>query len=351
MSDQSTQPNRNGQGRTIIRAIFWPVLLVVVVAIAYRVWSSPAPSTITPTIAFVTADTTAYWDRVLEGAEAAADKFKVELRVIKPQGDLEAQNRALSNAVVQGVDGIAISPVDAARQTAKLRKVAQDTKLVTVDSDSVFSNRVCFVGMDNYSAGRACAEMVESILPGGGRVLIATGPLDKANGLARRRGVIDELLDKPRVPQGVPYPVEGDYKGDKYSVVATLVDPIDPEMATTRVAEFLAGNEVDCIVGLYGYHATAVADAVDRAGKSGEVRVVGFDAVSETLDAIAAGRVHGVIAQDQFSYGFDSIRILSEVVRGADYAVPLERRVEYPPSTVTGDTLEQFLRDAQRTGP
>jgi len=350
MTEQST-PTKSGQGRTIIRAIFWPVLLIVVVAVGYRVWSNPAPSKITPTIALVTADTTAYWDRVLEGADAAADKFDVTLRVIKPEGDLEAQNTALSGAVSQGVDGIAISPVDAARQTAKLRQVAQNTKLVTVDSDSVFSNRVCFVGMDNYAAGRACGEMVQSFLPEGGRVLIATGPLDKANGKARRRGVIDALLGNPSVPEGVPYAVDGVFRGDDYAIVGTLVDPIDPELAAAQIAEYLGANDVDCIVGLYGYHAVAIADAVEQAGKADEIIVVGFDAVSETLDAIAAGRVDGVIAQDQFSYGFDSVRILSEVVRGADYAVPLERRVEFPPSKVTADTLEQFLRDAQRSGP
>ena len=62
------------------------------------------------------------------------------------------------------------------------------------------------------------------------------------------------------------------------------------------------------------------------------------------------GAVQGVIAQDQFSYGYESIRILAEAIRGAEYALPLNRRVEYPPVVVTNDSLEAFFRDAQRSG-
>ena len=58
----------------------------------------------------------------------------------------------------KGYDGVAISPNDPPRQASALADIAADTNgnLITFDSDSTVSRRLCFIGTDNYDAGRVC---------------------------------------------------------------------------------------------------------------------------------------------------------------------------------------------------
>ncbi len=337
--------------KNLVRAVFWPALLIVLFVVAWRLFQASTP-VVTPRIAFITADSTPYWDGVLEGARAAADQYGVTLEVVTPNGDRDSQERALSDLDPALTDGVAISPVDAVRQTARLRQVAKSMSLVTVDSDSELSNRVCFVGMNNHDAGRKAATLIKDMLGDTpGRVLILSGPLDKANGRARREGLIDELQDRAAGASSEPTPPESVLESDGFIVGPTLLDEIDPGAATAQLVEYLesADELPNVIVGLYGYHAPAIVAALDQVRPDQQIRVIGFDAVPETLEAMERGAVQGVIAQDQFSYGYESIRILAEAIRGAEYALPLNRRVEYPPVVVTNDNLEPFLRESGRS--
>ena len=167
---------------------------------------------------------------------------------------------------------------------------------MTVDSDSELSNRICFVGMNNHDAGRQAGQLIESLLPDGGRVLILAGPLDKANGRDRREGLIDELLGRESRGSDVATAPESVLASERFSVGPTLLDEIDPDAATQQLVAYL--NETDetprAIVGLYGYHATVIANAIEQAGAAPDIRVIGFDAVPETLEAMERGAVHGV---------------------------------------------------------
>ena len=180
--------------KALARAVFWPVFVIAVVAFSF--YAANRYGDTKARVVFITADTTPYWERVTEGARDAARQYGVDLHVIQPDGTLDAQNASIDVALTDSADAVVISPVDGVRQTGKLRDLARQTKLVTVDSDSELSDRVCFVGMDNYIAGQNAADLVRAALPNGGRVLIAAGPLDKTNGQERRQGLIDSLLER-----------------------------------------------------------------------------------------------------------------------------------------------------------
>ena len=70
-----------------------------------------------------------------------------------PSGGITDQKDKIEDLLTRKVDGIAVSPIDAANQTELLNKAAERTNLVTHDSDAPESNRKCYIGMDNYEAG------------------------------------------------------------------------------------------------------------------------------------------------------------------------------------------------------
>ena len=51
-------------------------------------------------------------------------------------------------------------------QTALFNEVAGKIPLITVDSDSPKSNRIAFIGTNNYEAGRQIADLLKQALPG-----------------------------------------------------------------------------------------------------------------------------------------------------------------------------------------
>ena len=304
--------NRGG-GEHKLRHFVIVFLVTLLVAIGI-VWASGAfrPA---PRVVLITSTEDPYWDRVIAGAQAAAQQFDVKLDVVRSKGEEKVQSQAIRDALSASAKGIAISPVDAAAQTNLLREAAGKTTLITFDSDAPDSNRLAFVGTDNYLAGRLCAQVVRDALPEGGDVLISVGSVEKENGRLRRQGLIDNLLDRPIDPNRAAEPLDQPIKAGKYNIVGTLIDGTDPARCTTLTADALNKNpNLKLIVGLYGYTTPATLDALKQAGKLGKIKIVGFDEAEPTLAGIEQGNVYGTLVQDQYNMGYDAVRLLAEVM-------------------------------------
>lgn len=339
-------------GANQVRVVVWTTVALIVAAFAvFLITDTNRAGPVR--IALVTADSDPFWDVVAEGAQAAADQYDVELAIYKADGNVETQTREMLDATASSPDGIAISPVDPSQQALMLRQIAAERPLVTLDSDSVLSKRLCFIGADNYTAGRRCGELIKQALPNGGKVVVTMGPMKKENGHDRRQGIIDELMGLSFGPGRPTYPLDETYGDGSYELVATYIDEIDPEEAKANVLRALEEHpDVDCVVGIYAYGVPSALAALDEAGRD-NVAVVGFDDAEATLAAIEDGRAFGTVAQDQYSYGYESVSMLARAARGAGLAVvPISEKLHIEPQIVTQDTLAEFRanRAQQRSG-
>jgi ribose transport system substrate-binding protein len=304
-----------------------------------------------PKVALVTSGDTPYWDTVIRGAQDAAERYDVNLTVVKSKTDADAQTQAIQNLLQTRYDGVAVSPVNPNAQGAVLADAALNGALVTVDSDSPLSRRLCFVGTDNYYSGRLLAEQIKKALPEGGEVAICIGAPDKENTQHRRQGVIDELLDREYEPERAADPMDQAQKGEKYTVVATLVDNSDPAKATELAGEALKKHpNLKCFVGLLSYSGPAVLKALEPAGKLGTVKVVSMDAAPETLSGIEAGHVEASVMQDQYGFGFHAIRILAENARGETVGLPMFQRRTLPCEVINKDNVAAVMNQLSAAG-
>ena len=264
-------------------------------------------------IAIVTSGDGPYWDLVLAGAQDAAKQYNVDLTISRPKSNPDVQTDEIKKLLGGEYDGIAISPISPSLQTVLLGDVATNTTLLTFDSDVPVSRRLCFVGTDNYAAGRICGEQIRRAVPDGGEVIVSLGNADKDNTQRRRQGLIDELLERNYEPHRTTEAMDGELKGPKYTIVATLVDGSDPAKATELAAQALKDHpNVKCFAGLLSYSAPAILEAVDQAKQAGKVQIVGFDVPAKTLDAIEAGQIRSTVMQDQYGCGFHAVRILAD---------------------------------------
>ena len=302
-----------------------------------------------PRLAIV-AGQTPYFDLVVKGAQEAARQYDVDLDVIRAKGDAQAD--AIRGLLGKRYAGIAVSPFNPPAEAALLGELAGQTTLVTFDSDSPLSSRLCFVGTDNYFAGRLCGQQVRQAIGDTGEVIISSATLDKANGQRRRQGVIDELLDRPLDPDREMDPVDSpELKGPHYTVVTTLIDASGEDAIVEAVNKALNDHpNVKCLVGLNNFGAPRMIKALEKAQKLDKVQIVGFDADKDTLAGIEAGHVYASILQDQYGCGFQAVRILAENARGGNTGgLPMFSRRTLPVEIINKDNVTA-IRD-QLAGP
>ncbi|MFT4538109.1 MAG: ribose transport system substrate-binding protein [Planctomycetota bacterium] len=280
--------------------------------------------------AFVTNGIDPFWTIAAAGVSAAATEFDVDCDVKMPAGGIVDQKRIVEDLLVLGVDGIAISLIDGVNQADFVNEACAQTRVITHDSDAPGTNRLCFVGMDNYAAGRECGKLVKEVMPDGGSVMMFIGRLEQENGRQRRQGVIDELLDREQVKGRIDAP-DAKLSGEKYTILDTRTDQFDRSRAKSNAEDALAlYPNIGCMIGMFAYNTPACIEALKSADKLGEVRLVGFDEDQQTLQGILDGSVHGTVTQQPYKYGYESVRILAALEGGQDvlpengfFAVPV----------------------------
>ncbi len=301
-----------------------------------------------PHVAFVTNGIASFWVIAEKGAKDAAEKFAVDLDVKMPAEGVADQRRMVEELLVRKVDGIAISPIDADNQASFLREVAKKTRLITQDSDAPKSNRICYVGMDNYEAGRMCGQLVKKALPEGGSVIIFVGRLGQENARLRRQGVIDELLGRSNDSSRYDEPGQV-LKGDKYEILDTRTDDFDFAKAKALAQDAIVKYpKLGCMVGLFAYNPPIMLEALKNAGKLKTIKVVGFDEDDPTLKGIQDGDVEGTIVQNPYKYGYESVRILNSLCKGDESVLPQGGFMNIPARSIVKDNVDAFWTELKK---
>ncbi len=297
-----------------------------------------------PTVAYVTNGIASFWVVAEAGVRAAERDFDVKAVVKMPPSDgrIANQKRMIEELLTLGVDGIAVSPIDPKNQQDILDAIAQSCHYITHDSDAPETNRLAYVGMSNYDAGRMCGELIREALPDGGDVMLFVGSLEQDNARLRRQGLIDELLDRSHDPSRDDPPGQP-ITGLKYTVLATRTDNFDFSAAKALAEDALAAYpDLDCMVGLFAYNPPLILEAIKGADKLGQIKLIGFDEDEVTLRAIADGHCYGTVVQDPYRYGYESIRILAGLARGDMSVVPEGGFLNIPARKITQQNVTPF---------
>ena len=292
-----------------------------------------------PTVAFVSNNAFEFWVIARRGTEKAQKEFDVNVDFqMPPQGTAPEQRQIIEDLLTKGVKGIAVSPLDAANQGEFFDTVAEKIPLVAQDSDlPPGSKRLCYLGTNNYEAGKSAGKLLKEALPEGGKVVIYVGKLDVQNAIERRQGVVDELAGAKDVKGNFPFCL------GKYTLLDTMTDGGDSSVCKGLVEDTLTKYpDLAGMVGLWEYNPPAMLAAVKNAGKQGKVAIVGFDENEETLQGIKDGNVYGTVVQQPFEFGYQSIRILAGLAKGDRSVIPEGGILYIPHKEVTKSNVEEF---------
>jgi len=277
-------------------------------------------------LAFVSNSADDFWSIVRLGCDSAVRQLgDVDLIFRLPANrTAEAQQEILNDLVADGVDGIAISPINADSQTDFLNNIATHTLLVCVDSDAEKSKRVCYIGTDNVAAGTQLAELLKAALPQGGKIILFVGYPNAQNAKDRIQGIQNGLA------------------GSNIQIIDTLADGAKSTIAQKNAQDALAKHpDLAGMVGIYSYDGPAILTAVRSAGKAGHVKIVCFDEDNDTLAGIAAGDIYGTIVQKPYEFGGQTIFRMGKYLRG-DKTQLSKAKILIPSHPVTKDNVASF---------
>ncbi len=267
-----------------------------------------------PKVAVVTNNTADFWSIAEAGAKKAGQDFDCDVTFRQPATDAVSDQMNIVNDLVRvGVSGLAVSVIRPDDQAPALKVVAGKTNFITMDNDAPASGRKCYIGVDNYEAGKAAGRLVKQALPAGGTVALFIGNESSANAVERIGGVLDELAGRKDAPR-----TAGADLG-KYKLYGVTTDNADQKVAQDKardVIEKLRGMPNVCCVGLYAYNPKACLLAAKAKGLAGTVKIVGFDEDVVTLQGIMDGEIVGTVVQDPFNYGYKSVEVLAALARG-----------------------------------
>jgi len=326
----------------LVRSILWGgIALALFCAFVFRDYmltSSRSDTFQTLQVAFVTGGSNAYWHMTVEGAKAAANDYEVDLQIEMPTGseNVDEQMELFLKCSLGRPDGIIISPVDADGFTRPINFVSDKIVVVTFDSDAPLSNRRSYIGTNNLAAGRLCADLVREAIPEGGKVAVLLANHTKDN-LAQRKQGFEEQLNRQLVGSGA-------LKDVTYEIVDYFSDEGDEVQSAGNIRAILSSHpELRCIVGMNAYHGPILLQVLED-HDSGDLKLVTFDEAPETLDGIVAGRIYATVTQDPFHYGYQAVRMLSQLCRKGELEMPVVGRgtVTVQPEAIRLEDVEHY---------
>jgi len=142
-----------------------------------------------------------FYESVTEGAELAAREAGGRILIKAPdEANLEQQIRMIEDMIRQGVDGIAISPVDSLELAPYIDKAIEaGIPVICFESDAPTSGRFSFIGGDNERAGAMIAQALQTIMGNEGMVLVGNGMPGMRSHEQRLNGLIDYIRESTNI--------------------------------------------------------------------------------------------------------------------------------------------------------
>ena len=156
--------------------------------------------------------------------------------------------------------------------------------------------------------------------------------------------MIDEVFGRSHDPNRYDQP-GAEIGDDKYTILATRVDDFNDtrkkELPEQALAKF---DKIDCMVGLFEYNPPFIFDALEGAGKVGQIKVVGFDENERTLEEIKKGNCVGTVVQNPYMYGYKSIEVLNRLANG-DKSDTETEFIDIPAQKIEQENVDEFQKN------
>jgi ribose transport system substrate-binding protein len=228
--------------------------------------------------------------------------------------DIDTQISAIENFITQKVDAIVVAPADSRALVPPLARAIK-AGIIVINIDVALDEAakkqagvdLAFVGPDNRAGAKMSGDVLAKALGPGGKVVIIEGNPGADNAQQRKRGFDDSV------------------KEGKLDLVDSRTAHWETEEANSVFSNILTAHpDVQGVMAANDSMALGVVKAIDAAGKSGKIKVVGFDNIAAVQPLLKDGKLIATV--DQFGSQM--------AANGIDYAM----------KALKGEKLEGWIK-------
>lgn len=264
------------------------------------------------------------------GAEEVAKKHNVNLLVqaAEREIDVEKQMQVIENLIQRKVDVICLAaagskeiiPAIVKANKAGIFVIAIDTRVDEKFLKQSGGQISAFIGSDNFEGGRIAGEFIAEQLNSSGNIAILEGVPGHETGDARLTGFHSAIRN---------------YQGIK--VLASQTANFERDQGFNVFQNILQANpNIEAVFACNDMMALGAIEAISAAGKTGEIIVVGFDAIQDSRKAIIEGTMAGSIAQYPKEMGRAAIEYALIAINGESIPKEIPTKIEL----ITKEKLE-----------
>jgi ribose transport system substrate-binding protein len=263
-----------------------------------------------------------FFNDMQRGAQKAADALGVELVVqaAERETDVERQMQIVENLIQSGVKALALTPSGSKEvvpavvkaNRANIPVVIVDTRLDSAAAAEAGAKSASFIGSDNYDGGLTAAKFVVSATAGKANVAVLEGIPGHETGDSRIRGFKEGIAATPGIKIVASQPANWE-RDQGFNVFQNMLQ---------------AHPEIDTVFACNDMMALGAIEAIRAAGKTGRIKVVGFDAVEDARKAINDGTMLASVAQFPEDMGRSAIENAVKALRGEPVQPDVKVRIE-----------------------
>jgi ribose transport system substrate-binding protein len=257
-----------------------------------------------------------------KGAEEAAKKLGVNLIVqaAEREVDVEKQMQIIENLIQAKVAALCVTPSGSREIVPAIEKanragipvVIVDTRVDAKTMGESTAKIATFIGSDNYEGGKLAGEFIANRLGGKGKVAVLEGIPGHETGDSRLKGFREALKATPGI-----------------EIVASQTANWERDQGFNVFQNILQSHpDVQALFACSDLMALGAVEAIAAAKKTGQIVVVGFDALPEAREALQKSSMHATVAQFPAMMGALAVENAYRLLKGEsvkdEFVVPIK---------------------------
>lgn len=261
---------------------------------------------------------------VKDGVQKAADEHGIELYITDAQDDPTIQMKDVENLITKQPDAIIIDTCDSDAIVSSIEACNEaGIPVFTMDRESNGGEVVSHIGYDAIKSGRMAGQYLVDTLGGKGKIVEIQGIMGTNVAQNRSQGFNEIMKENPGM-----------------EIVACQVADFDRAKGMSVMENILQANpEIDGLYAANDEMLLGALEAMEAAGRTGDIVKIGCDAIDDTLDAMRAGKVDATIAEPPFFLGKAILNTAYDYLEGKD----VEPYVILDNQLVTQDTVDSLV--------
>lgn len=244
-----------------------------------------------------------FTELMIENGEKAANKygFHYTAKFMK-RFERDEQIQIIEELKQEGLDYLILIPADQDKLSPVIDELFDEgIKTICVDVDVPESERISFIGTDNYEAGVNMGNLIAKQLGGKGKVILSIMNTEQENLQERMKGIYDVLEKYPDI----------EIVGEQSGFIDHNERLMDFEKVVKQAGDFDLAAGVDSD---FGTVVSLYAGKHDISGKT----FIGFDDNPANLEAIRLGHLDAVVAQRQRLFAERAVKKVFDLEAGKE---------------------------------